>query len=60
MFSWYDLAPALCDPICHLTDKDRHPFYFDGGHLTLTGARQMEEIFSVAIRENRVSDISKK
>jgi len=60
MFSWYDLAPALCDPICHLADKDGYPFYFDQHHLSLTGARQLEEIFSVAVGANRISDISKK
>jgi SGNH domain (fused to AT3 domains) len=60
MFSWYDLSPALCDPVCNLADKDGRPFYFDGGHITLTGARQLEEIFSFAIGENRISDTSKK
>jgi len=59
-FGWYELAPALCDPVCHLADKGGHPFYFDGSHLTLTGARQMEKVFTVAMEDNRIVGASKK
>ncbi|WP_159732113.1 acyltransferase family protein [Methylosinus sp. Ce-a6] len=55
MFRYYDLAPALCDPNCRLTDEDGHPLYFDKGHLTLTGARRLEAVFSLAIGDNKIA-----
>jgi hypothetical protein len=55
MFRYYDLAPALCDPKCRLADDDGRPLYFDGGHLTLAGARRLEADFSLAIGDNKIA-----
>lgn len=36
---------ALCKFGCPAKDANGRPLYFDGGHLTLTGARQLEPVF---------------
>lgn len=36
-----DPSETLCTPICRLADAGGRPFYFDSGHLTLTGAEQL-------------------
>ena len=41
----YDPRPVLCPASCVLMDGQQHPFYFDSGHLSLTGARQLEGLF---------------
>lgn len=48
-FSFYDLAAVLCQPDCRLTDNLDRPAYFDKNHLTLSGARMLEGVFSQAI-----------
>lgn len=55
MFRYYDVAPALCDPKCRLADEEGRPLYFDKHHLTLTGARRLEAVFSLAIGDNRLA-----
>lgn len=37
-----DTRSALCHSECRLQDSEGHLFYFDYGHLMLTGARQLE------------------
>jgi peptidoglycan/LPS O-acetylase OafA/YrhL len=49
LFAYYDLSLGLCEPDCRLTDDDGRPAYFDNGHLTLSGARLLEDELSSAI-----------
>lgn len=41
-----DPWPSLCAESCLLSDAEAHPLYFDGGHLTLTGARYLEGVMN--------------
>lgn len=50
-FSFYDIGAILCQPECQITDNQNRPAYFDEGHLTLSGARMLEGVFSQAISE---------
>lgn len=45
LFSFYDVGAVLCHPECQLQDGEQRPAYFDGDHLTLSGARMLEDIF---------------
>lgn len=47
----HELAPALCAPLCRITDDEGRPLYFDANHLTLTGARRLEADFAEAITQ---------
>lgn len=38
-------ADIFCSPECQLLDAKGAPFYFDKSHLTLTGAKQLENRF---------------
>ena len=46
--SVYEVAPSFCHPNCQLMSTDHKPYYFDSGHLTLTGAETLEPVFSAA------------
>ena len=46
---YFNLAQSLCTPICKISSKDFKPYYFDGGHLTNTGAHQLLPILIEAI-----------
>nr|WP_279347193.1 SGNH hydrolase domain-containing protein [Govania unica] len=48
-FSYYDLGSVLCHPECVLVDQQGRPAYFDAGHLTLSGAMLLENVFASAI-----------
>ena len=41
----YHTAPTLCPKNCRLKDSDGRLAYFDGGHLTLSGATILEPVF---------------
>lgn len=45
--SVFDPAPLLCpdDGACRYADAALRPFYFDDGHLTLTGAARLRPLF---------------
>jgi peptidoglycan/LPS O-acetylase OafA/YrhL len=36
---YFDTAALFCNPICTYSNDDHEPYYWDSGHLTLTGAR---------------------
>lgn len=38
-FEFIDIEPIFCHKGCTIASRDGHPYYFDGGHLTLTGSR---------------------
>lgn len=40
----FDAYPAFCAAECDVMDSDMRPFYFDGGHLTLTGAERLRPV----------------
>jgi hypothetical protein len=47
----FDLAELLCpaDRKCLFADSGLKPYHFDAGHLTLTGASQLEPMFEAAV-----------
>jgi hypothetical protein len=49
--SIFDPAEILCPPDrkCLFADSAKKPYYFDAGHLTLTGASQLEPMFDAAV-----------
>lgn len=49
----FDPAEILCPPDrkCLFADSALKPYYFDAGHLTLTGASQLEPMFDAAVRK---------
>ena len=53
-----EVAPTLCAPQCALRDPAGHPTYFDDGHLTLSGARMLEPVFSAALSRHDSPDRS--
>ena len=60
----YDPAPLLCPATgdCLFADRESRPFYFDAGHLTLTGAAVLKPLFQqslegIAQRPSRRSPI---
>lgn len=48
-FNLFRVDEKLCNPICELSTKDGKPYYFDGSHLTLTGAKVLQPIFEEII-----------
>jgi hypothetical protein len=44
-FFKYPVAGYFCRPLCELADDQNRPFYFDTNHLTLTGARRLNNLF---------------
>jgi hypothetical protein len=51
--SVFDPAEILCpsDRKCLFADSALRPYYFDSGHLTLTGASQLEPMFDAVVSE---------
>jgi peptidoglycan/LPS O-acetylase OafA/YrhL len=49
--SVFDPAEILCPPDhkCVFADSAQRPYYFDAGHLTLTGASQLEPMLDAAV-----------
>lgn len=45
----FDPWPLFCTEGCAVMDGEKRPFYFDNGHLTLTGARQLEGLMRTMI-----------
>lgn len=50
-FRTYETADVLCLPDCRIMDSDEKPFYFDAGHLTLTGSKQLRNKFDELISD---------
>ena len=40
---YLDIAALLCNPMCKYSNKDYEPYYWDSGHLTLTGSQLIKE-----------------
>lgn len=40
----FDAYPAFCAEKCDVVDAAMRPFYFDGSHLTLTGAERLRPV----------------
>jgi len=36
---YLDIAALFCNPMCRYSNKDYEPYYWDSGHLTLTGSQ---------------------
>jgi hypothetical protein len=48
---YIDPNPVLCAPMCAIADKSTgRPYFFDNNHLTLTGARNLEDLFAVKLK----------
>lgn len=45
----FDPRPRFCSEGCAVMDIQKHPFYFDDDHLTLTGARQLEDMMHTIV-----------
>jgi peptidoglycan/LPS O-acetylase OafA/YrhL len=46
-YQFINVESAFCDKACKIATQSGNPFYFDGGHLTLTGSRFLfERIYS--------------
>ncbi|MGO4917641.1 acyltransferase family protein [Pseudogemmobacter sp. W21_MBD1_M6] len=45
----FDPRPLFCTEGCAVMYADKRPFYFDDDHLTLTGARQIEDMMRTII-----------
>lgn len=48
-FFSYPVVDYFCHPLCELADDQNRPFYFDTNHLTLTGARRLNNLFESLI-----------
>ena len=46
---YFDLAAKLCTTNCRYKSDDGHPFYWDEGHLTLTGAKVLGPVLAEAL-----------
>lgn len=40
--SYLETAGIYCKPVCTYATKSKEPYYFDSGHLTLTGSKLLE------------------
>ena len=40
---YLDIAALFCNPMCRYSNKDYEPYYWDSGHLTLTGSQLIKE-----------------
>ncbi len=49
-FSRFNPAELLCAPDCRVISPTGEPFYFDQGHLTHTGARELASIYRSIFR----------
>jgi hypothetical protein len=45
----YDTYQVFCHSECAISDIEKHPFYFDSGHLTLTGSKILKPVFEKII-----------
>jgi len=52
-FRRYETVEFFCHPNCEMAESDGRPLYFDGGHLTLTGARRLTGVFREIVRDAR-------
>ncbi len=50
-FSVYSTAELFCQEDCKMMSKDGEPYYFDKGHLTLTGSEIFAGIFDTIIAD---------
>lgn len=45
-FKVYPVVDVFCDPVCQVLSGEGKPYYFDNGHLTLTGSKLLRSVFS--------------
>ena len=50
-FNLYEVYDYFCNEECFIADSHGKPLYFDKGHLTLTGSRQMTKLFETIIND---------
>lgn len=48
-YQFIDIESIFCPKDCEIASNDGHPYYFDGGHLTLTGSRFLIDKISVML-----------
>jgi len=51
-FKAYSIADYLCQPKCLLKSPEAVPYYFDTGHLTLTGSNVLRPLFAEIIKDS--------
>ncbi len=47
----YQTVDKFCHDTCVLSSREGYPYYFDEGHLTLTGSRLLKPIFAMIIND---------
>ncbi|WP_332370137.1 SGNH hydrolase domain-containing protein [Pseudoalteromonas translucida] len=55
-FKRISIADYFCTPNCSYKLEDGTPFYFDSGHLTLTGSNVIEKALNEAISAGKYSE----
>lgn len=50
--STYGMVGSICDPNCRIRSSNGAPYYYDEGHLTLTGAELFEAVFEKLIKNS--------
>jgi peptidoglycan/LPS O-acetylase OafA/YrhL len=50
-FKVYGTAQAFCRSDCRMASQSGKPFYFDGGHLTLTGSEELRGVIERVIED---------
>lgn len=58
-FSVVHTIDSFCDKKCHFMTTQAKPYYYDGGHLTLTGSNLLSDVFSALFSSDKMSIISK-
>ncbi|BDM65159.1 acyltransferase [Shewanella sp. NFH-SH190041] len=48
-FKVYDVVDYFCKNQCQVADKNGKPYYFDGGHLTITGSHILDNLYKQVI-----------
>lgn len=54
-FERFSVVDYLCQPDCKYKNEEGIPLYFDTGHMTLTGSKYLEEVFTKVIERNLTS-----
>lgn len=56
----YDTYPVFCSEKCDVMDAAMHPYYFDSGHLILTGAARLQPIIEELMGDLMVTHLPQK
>ena len=49
----FSAAPYLCSASCQIISNEGKPYYYDGGHLTLTGSNALRPLFRAVIKSSK-------